>query len=88
MEKRRLCQVHQVVVAPVELQQLGITWMLDLADSFLDKREVRSAKVRQIRIKAAGASGTPVALNATARPRPGRCRLLPHHGYEEGGKHR
>ena len=42
-EKRRLCQVHQVVVAPVELQQLGITSMLDLADSFSDEREVRSA---------------------------------------------
>ena len=43
--------------------------------------KVRSAVVKQIR-HAAGASGTPVALNATARPWPGRCHLLPHRGSE------
>ena len=48
-------------------------------------KEVISAIVKQIRHKAAGVTGTPeCSFNATAKPRPGRCRFYPTAGPKRG----
>ena len=70
------------VVAPTELQQLDVTLTLDLADASSDKREVRSVLGGRSEKKQLVLVAHQLLFNATSRPRPGRCCLLPHRGSE------